>query len=97
MKIKTIEPREILVEEFMKPHKITAYRLAKETKMHMTRVADILKGRRRITIETALKFAKYFGNSAEFWIGVQNEYDLRKDRQAMKNILSQIQPFKIAS
>jgi addiction module HigA family antidote len=97
MKIEMTEPREILLEEFMKPRKITAYRLAKETKMHMTRVADILKGRRRITIETALKFAKYFGNSAEFWIGIQNECDLRRERAAMKEILSQIHPFKIAS
>jgi addiction module HigA family antidote len=62
MKIETPQPREILFEEFIKPLKITAYRLAKETKLPMTRVADILKGRRIITIETALKFAKYFGS-----------------------------------
>jgi addiction module HigA family antidote len=97
MKIKTIEPREILLEEFMKPMKITAYRLAKETKMPMTRVADILKGRRRITIETALKFAAYFGNSADFWVGIQTECDLRKEREAIKEVLSQIRPLKIAS
>lgn len=97
MKIKIIEPKEILLEEFMKPFKITAYRLAKETKMPMTRVADILKGRRRITIETALKFAAYFGNSAEFWVGVQNECDLRKERAAIKEQLDQIRPLKIAS
>jgi addiction module HigA family antidote len=97
MKIKTIEPREILLEEFMKPMKITAYRLAKETKMPMTRVSDILKGRRRITIETALKFAAYFGNSADFWVGIQTECDLRKEREAIKEVLSQIRPLKIAS
>ncbi|MDR2251856.1 MAG: HigA family addiction module antidote protein [Endomicrobium sp.] len=97
MKIKIIEPREILIEEFMKPLKITAYRLAKETKMPMTRVADILKGRRRITIETALKFAAYFGNSADFWVGIQTECDLRKEKEAIKEELSQIRPLKIAS
>jgi addiction module HigA family antidote len=97
MKIETPQPREILLEEFIKPLKITAYRLAKETKLPMTRVADILKGRRRITIETALKFAKYFGNSPEFWIGIQNEYDLRKESAAMKEQLDQIHPLKIAS
>jgi addiction module HigA family antidote len=97
MKIKIIEPREILLEEFMKPMKITAYRLAKETKMPMTRVADILKGRRRITIETALKFAAYFGNSADFWVGIQTECDLRKERESMKEQLDQIHPLKRAS
>jgi addiction module HigA family antidote len=97
MKTKIIEPREILLEEFMKPMKITAYKLAKETKMPMTRVADILKGRRRITIETALKFAAYFGNSADFWVGIQNECDLRKEKEAIKEVLSQIRPLKIAS
>jgi addiction module HigA family antidote len=97
MKIETPQPREILLEEFIKPLKITAYRLAKETKLPMTRVADILKGRRRITIETALKFAKYFGNSADFWIGIQNECDLRKERESMKEQLDQIRSLKNAS
>jgi addiction module HigA family antidote len=97
MKIGIPQPKKILVEEFMKPLGITAYRLAKETKMPVTRVAEILKGKRRITIDTALKFGMYFGNSAEFWIGIQNEYDLRKERKAIKQQLKQIHPFKIIS
>jgi addiction module HigA family antidote len=96
MKIKTREPRETLLEEFMKPMKITAYRLAKETKMPMTRIAGILKGTRRITIDTALKLSCYFGNSAEFWIGIQTESDLRKKREAIKEVLSQIRPLESA-
>lgn len=96
MKIKTIEPREILLEEFMKPLKITAYRLAMETKVPMTRISAILKGKRRITINTALKLSRYFGNSAEFWIGIQNEYDLRRESVAIKQQLDRIQPLNIA-
>ncbi|MDR1522378.1 MAG: HigA family addiction module antidote protein [Endomicrobium sp.] len=77
MEIKMIEPREILIEKFMRPFKITAYRLAKETKMPMTRIAAIIKGKRKITANTALKLSRYFGNSPDFWIGIQTEYDLR--------------------
>ncbi|MDR2395960.1 MAG: HigA family addiction module antidote protein [Endomicrobium sp.] len=77
MEIKMIEPREILIEEFMRPFKITAYRLAKETKMPMTRIAASIKGKRKITANTALKLPRYFGNSPDFWIGIQTEYDLR--------------------
>jgi addiction module HigA family antidote len=96
MKIKTIEPREILIEEFMLPLNITAYKLAKETKMPITRIAAILKGKRRITADTALRFSRYFGNSAEFWIGIQSEYDLRRERIVIKEQLEQISPLKTA-
>ncbi|MDR2251345.1 MAG: HigA family addiction module antidote protein [Endomicrobium sp.] len=91
------EPRKILKNDFMKAKALSSYKLARETKMPDTRVHGILKGKRKITYDTALKFAKYFGNSAEFWIGIQNECDLRKERVAIKELLSQIRPLKIAS
>jgi addiction module HigA family antidote len=96
MKIKMVEPREILVEEFMKPFKITVYRLAKETKIPMTRIAAIVKGKRRITANTALKLSRYFGNSPDFWIGIQTEYDLRIEKNLIEKQLSQIVPIKFA-
>jgi addiction module HigA family antidote len=64
--------------------------------MPMTRVADILKGKRRITIDTALRLAKFFGNSVEFWIGIQNEYDIRQERFILNEELEKIQPFQQA-
>ena len=75
-----IHPGEILLEEFLRPLNITAYRLAKETKMPATRVSEILKGKRSISADTALRLSKFFGNSAEFWLALQVEYDLREER-----------------
>jgi addiction module HigA family antidote len=90
MKIKPIKPGEILEEDFLKPLKITVYRLAKETKISATRISEIVKGKRRITIDTALRFSKYFGNSVEFWVGIQNEYDIRRTRRLLEKELTEI-------
>ncbi|MDR3306573.1 MAG: HigA family addiction module antidote protein [Endomicrobium sp.] len=70
-------------EEFLTPLGIRAYRLAKETKMPMTRAAEILKGIRTITMDTALRLSKYFGNRVDFWIGIQNEYDIRIEKVSL--------------
>ena len=89
-KITNITPGEILLEEFLKPLKISSYRLSKDTGMPATRVSQILKGNRRITADTALRLSQYFGNSADFWMGVQNEFDLREETQRIKDELSRI-------
>ncbi|MCL4385283.1 MAG: HigA family addiction module antitoxin [Cyanobacteria bacterium] len=89
-KIINITPGEILLEEFLKPLKISAYRLAKDTGMPATRVSQILKGKRRITADTALRLSKYFGNSADFWMGIQDEFDLREEVQKIKVELKRI-------
>jgi addiction module HigA family antidote len=78
-KIPNIHPGEILKEEFLIPFHISAYKLAKETKIPPTRVSQILKGRRSITADTALRFSKYFGTTPDFWLGLQIEYDLRRE------------------
>ena len=70
-KIPEVHPGEILEDEFLKPMGISAYRLAKETKIPATRISQIIKGKRRITADTALRFGKFFGNSADFWLGIQ--------------------------
>ena len=89
-KINTITPGEILLEEFIKPLKISAYRLAKDTGMPATRVSQILKGKRKITADTALRLSKYFGNSADFWMGIQDEFDLREEVQKIRLELNKI-------
>ncbi|MCJ7473137.1 MAG: HigA family addiction module antitoxin [Actinobacteria bacterium] len=78
-KIENITPGEILLEEFLKPFDISAYRLSKDTGMPATRISQILKGKRRITADTALRLSRYFGNSADFWMGIQDEFDLREE------------------
>ena len=89
-KIINIKPGEILLEEFLKPLKITAYRLSKDTGMPATRVSQILKGNRRITADTALRLSKYFGNSTDFWMGIQDEFDLREEMQRIGTELNKI-------
>jgi addiction module HigA family antidote len=89
-KIPNIAPGEILLEEFLKPFKISAYRLAKETRIPATRISQILKGNRKISVDTALRFSRFFGNSADFWLGIQNEYDLREERVSIQVELEKI-------
>lgn len=93
-RIPDVTPGEILKEEFLIPMGISAYRLAKDTNMPATRISEILNGRRRITADTALRLSTYFGNSADFWLGVQDEYDLRKERIRLKSELSNIRVAK---
>ena len=78
-KIKNIHPGEILKEEFLNEFHITAYKLAKDTNIPPTRISQIIKGRRSISADTALRFSKYFGTTPDFWLGLQMEYDLREE------------------
>ena len=89
-RIPSITPGEILLEEFLIPMNITAYRLAKDTNVPATRISQIIKGNRKITADTALRFSKYFGNSADFWLGIQNEFDLRVEKKRIANELEKI-------
>ena len=89
-KLKNIHPGEVLKEEFLKPLGITAYRLSKDTFIPQTRISEILKGNRRITADSALRFAKYFGTSAKFWLGLQDDYDLEEEGRNKKRELDEI-------
>jgi antitoxin HigA-1 len=71
-----IPPGTILQEKFMQPLGITAYRLSKEIKVQQTAVSQIINGSRRITVDMALRLSRYFGNSAQFWLNLQNHYDI---------------------
>ena len=79
-RLDNIHPGEILMEEFLKPMQISAYRLSKDIGIPQTRISQIIKGNRRITADTALRLSSYFGNSAKFWLGLQNDYDIEKER-----------------
>ena len=77
-RLPNIHPGEILLEEFLVPFGISQYRLAKDLNIPQTRVSEIVKGRRRITADTALRLSRYFGNSAKFWLGLQDDYDIEE-------------------
>ena len=79
-RLNNIHPGEVLLEEFLKPLGISAYRLSKDLKVPQTRVSQIIKGKRKVTADTALRLSKYFGNSAQFWLGLQNDYDLEVEQ-----------------
>ncbi|MFO7881112.1 MAG: HigA family addiction module antitoxin [Kosmotogaceae bacterium] len=77
-----IHPGEILREEFLIPLEISAYKLSKDLDIPQTRISQILKGKRRITADTALRLSQYFGNSPKFWLGLQNDYDIEEERSS---------------
>jgi addiction module HigA family antidote len=87
-KLKNIHPGEILLEEFLIPMEISAYRLSKET-----RISEIIKGRRRITADTALRFSKFFGTSPKFWLGLQDDFDLEEEQNSKQTELDSIKQF----
>ncbi len=93
-KLNNIHPGEILLEEFLNPMDISAYRLAKETFIPQTRISTIIKGNRRITADTALRFSKFFGTSAKFWLGLQDDYDLEQEKKEKEKELNEINPMK---
>lgn len=96
-KLKNIHPGEILREEFLNPFGISAYKLAKDVIIPQTRISEILKGNRRITADTALRLSKYFGNSAKFWLGLQDDYDLEEEKLSKKDFLDSIQSLEITA
>jgi len=77
-----IPPGEILLEDFLKPLGMSQYRLAIELKVPPRRINEIVHGTRAITADTALRLERFFGTSAQFWLNLQNDYDLRKMRRA---------------
>src|ERR1700693_328036 len=89
-KLKNIHPGEILLEEFLTPFNISAYKLAKDIEIPQTRISEIVKGNRRITADTALRLSKYFGNSAKFWLGLQDDFDIEEEISAKGTILKSI-------
>lgn len=92
-KIKNIHPGEVLLEEFLTPLGISAYRLSKDIGIPQTRISEILKGNRRVTADTALRLSRYFGNSAKFWLGLQDDFDIEEEQTAKAKELDSISLF----
>ena len=93
-KLRPIHPGEILDEEFLQPMGITKYRLAKTIGVDATRIHSIVLGTRSITAETALLFSRFFGNSVEFWMGLQAQYDRERAEDEMSERLTAIVPWR---
>lgn len=89
---KNIHPGEILLEEFLRPMEISQTRLAQSIGVPPRRINEIVLGKRGITADTALRLAKVFGTSVQFWMGLQDEYELREAHQATKGQLEQMMP-----
>jgi addiction module HigA family antidote len=93
--LNNVHPGEVLKEEFLKVMKVTAYRLSKDTGIPQTRISEILKGNRRLTANTAVRLSKYFGTSAKFWLGLQDDFDIEEELKIKKKEISKISVFKI--
>ncbi len=84
-RLANIHPGEVLQDEFLRPLEISAYKLSKDIGIPQTRISEILKGRRRITADTALRLSYYFGTTPKFWLGLQDDYDLEEEERTKKN------------
>ena len=92
-KLKNIHPGQVLLEEFLLPLNISAYKLAKDVDIPQTRISEIIKRNRRITADTALRFSKYFGNSAKFWLGLQDDFDIEEQLSSKGSSINSIKTF----
>lgn len=92
--LKPVHAGEILLEDFMKPNNITAYRLSKIIGLSQTHIGRIIKRKRPITLDTALRFARVFSTSPEFWLNIQNKYDLDNLSDEIKKDIEKIQPIE---
>ncbi len=90
-------PGEILLEEFLKPLAVSQYRLAKEIGVPARRINEIVHGQRRVSADTALRLARFFGTSERFWINLQSRYDLEIERDRLGDALDGIRPLTAAS
>jgi len=93
-KLPNIHPGQVLKEEFLLPLNISAYKLSKDLGIPQTRTSEILKGNRRITADTALRLSQYFGTTAKFWLGLQDDYDIEEEKSIKSKELKAIKKFQ---
>ena len=91
-----IHPGEILRLEFLDPLDLTPYRLSQDIGVAQTRISEILSGKRTIAADTALRLSRYLGNSAQFWLNLQTQYDLRQAQEANRERCNQIPVARLA-
>lgn len=96
MTIETPKMSEILMEEFMKPMELSAYRLAQEIHVPVSRIQDILHDRRKITADTSLRLARFFGVSDRYFLDLQNDIDVRELKISLDQDIKSIRPYKAA-
>ncbi|OQA76002.1 MAG: putative HTH-type transcriptional regulator YbaQ [bacterium ADurb.Bin243] len=94
-RLNNIHPGEVLLEEFLKPMKISAYKLSKEILIPQGRISEIIHNKRRITADTALRLSKFFGTTAQFWMGLQDDFDLEEEKIKIEIELNSIQKFEL--
>ena len=92
-----VHPGEILLEEFLTPLAVSQYQLAKEIRVPARRINEIVHGQRRISADTALRLARFFGTSERFWINLQARYDLEVEKDRLGDALEGIRPLGAAS
>jgi addiction module HigA family antidote len=92
-----VHPGEILLEEFLRPLGVSQYKLAKELGVPARRINEIVHGQRRISADTALRLARFFGTSERFWINLQARYDLEVEKDRLGDALDGIRPLSAAS
>ena len=96
-KLNPVHPGEVLLEEFLKPMGLSQNRVAIEIGVHARRINEIVLGKRRITADTALRLARFFGNSPKFWMGLQTDYDLDVAQDALEDRLQrEVRPYSFA-
>lgn len=93
--IEPIHPGEILMEDFIEGFGITQHKLAVSIGVPPRRINEIVHGKRGITADTAIRLARYFGTSEEFWMNLQSNYELRLERRALKNTVAAITPLQV--
>ena len=96
-KLLPVHPGEVLLEEFIKPMKLSQNRIAIDIGVDARRINEIVLGRRSITADTALRLGRFFGNSPQFWLGLQSQYDLDiAEDQLGKRLEREVRPLEIA-
>jgi len=97
-KLAPVHPGEILLEEFLKPMGISQYRLARDIGVAAIKISEIVRGKRAITAETALRLSLYFGMSKGFWLGLQKHYELDLAEDLLSHRLEiEVHPYRAAS
>jgi len=98
LRVKAIHPGGILMEEFLKPLKISQYRLAKDIGVSPRRINEIVLQKRIISANTALRLSKYFKTSPEFWLNLQSHYDLEIETEKLSDVLrDKVKIFQLAA
>jgi antitoxin HigA-1 len=93
-RLSNIHPGIILKDEFLIPLKISISKLSTDLEIPQTRISQIIKGKRRITADTALRLSSYFGNSAKFWLGLQDDFDIEEEKSTQSIVFEKIRSIR---